>query len=84
MLTIEQLNRLQIHELSPRAKKDRQYRIVKRVVADGKWYDYDELQLQWQWPLVASLHSYSNEASGRIAHDSRVIRNLVKDNRWRI
>jgi len=39
MLTLEQLNRLQIHELSPRAKKDRQYRIVKRVVTDGKWND---------------------------------------------
>jgi len=50
----------------------------------GKWYDYDELQLQWQWPLVSSLHSYSNEASGRIANDSRTIRELVKDNRWRI
>ncbi len=37
MLTLEQLDRLKITGLSDRAKKDRQYRQIKRMVTDGEW-----------------------------------------------
>jgi len=52
-------------------------------ITRGRWYDKDELQLHWQWPLVSPIGHYNYKASGRISDDSRTIRDLIMTKRWK-
>jgi hypothetical protein len=48
MLTIEQLDQLQIFGLTPRVKKERQLREIKAQVTNGKWELYPAIDPE-QW-----------------------------------